>query len=101
MDSVAHIKELQLIGQRVAERAVDASHFNGFSERRSCTVTVPRTDSSSELLVPPTCWRSSMCGRTPPGGVALQLVDSAHPHNAISAIGVHRHDHRLRRLSSG
>ena len=30
MDSVDHIKELQMIGQRVAERDVDRSHFNGF-----------------------------------------------------------------------
>ena len=30
MDSVDHIKELQSIGQRVAERDVDAAHFDGF-----------------------------------------------------------------------
>jgi hypothetical protein len=30
MDSVAHIEELQMVGQRVAERDVDRSHFNGF-----------------------------------------------------------------------
>jgi hypothetical protein len=30
MDSVAHKDELQLIGQRVAERDVAAAHFNGF-----------------------------------------------------------------------
>ena len=30
MDSVDHIKELQLIGQRVAERDVNAAHFDGF-----------------------------------------------------------------------
>ena len=30
MDSVEHIKELQSIGQRVAQRDVSASHFKGF-----------------------------------------------------------------------
>ncbi|MCT7658045.1 patatin-like phospholipase family protein [Mycobacterium deserti] len=30
MDSVTHINELAQIGQRVAERDVDAAHFNGF-----------------------------------------------------------------------
>ncbi len=30
MDSVDHIKELQSIGQRVAERDVDTAHFDGF-----------------------------------------------------------------------
>lgn len=30
MDSVDHIKDLQPIGQRVAERDVDAAHFKGF-----------------------------------------------------------------------
>jgi hypothetical protein len=30
MDSVTHIKDLQLVGQRVAERDVDAAHFTGF-----------------------------------------------------------------------
>jgi hypothetical protein len=30
MDSVAHIDELSLIGQRVAERDVNAAHFDGF-----------------------------------------------------------------------
>jgi hypothetical protein len=30
MDSVDHIKELQSIGQAVAERDVSAEHFDGF-----------------------------------------------------------------------
>jgi len=30
MDSVGHIKELQMIGQAVAKRDVNRSHFDGF-----------------------------------------------------------------------